>query len=196
MKTIVLFLGIAMTAASCAKEPAEPAQPTPTGQGVEIYKARLDWEKDSRGRNVRVKAATPLSDTPLVSYDEITAYYKSKTAPSIHYLFDLTKVVADVKGGSSTFGYPTLSHAFASDTGLCVTVDKQVVFAGIWGHISTLHYRDLIFRTANEISKQNSIVVAWDSVYSIQGQEVRQTGPDPRLNARLLDRLRRDGKLR
>ncbi|TAE26487.1 MAG: hypothetical protein EAZ91_17685 [Cytophagales bacterium] len=200
MKTVSSFIiGFVVLLNSCSKDPTEPAQsaqPTPIGQGVEIYRARLDWEKNDRGRNIRVKGASLLSTTPLVRYDEITTYYRSKTAPSIHCLFDLTKPVSGPKGESPIFGYPTLLHATASDTGLCVTVDRQVIFAGIWGQIATLHYSDLIFRTAYETNRQNSIVVAWDSVYSIQGQEVRQTGPDPRFNTRLLDRLRRDGKLK
>jgi hypothetical protein len=193
---IALVASSAIWLSGCRKDPKDiPQKPiqTPIGKGVEIYRAKLEWTPFNR--TVRLKSATIKGDTPVIRYDQIIYYFKEKL-PNFYAQvgFELTKPVSN-SSGFYTFGRPALSYASAPDTGFCVTVDRELIFAGALGDSYTLYGSDLIFRRHHS-TREYAVMIYRDTLYTVNAQNIFQTAPDPRHDPRLLDRLRRDGKLK
>ncbi len=182
---------------SCKKGKEPINRGTPIGQGVEIYKAKLEWTPFDRTK--RLKSVTRIGNVPLVPYDSILSYYNWKPVNAIahyHAAFRLTKPVLNAKGNSPIFGQPISIYASAPDSGYCVTVDRTVIFGGIFGNTVTVYGNDIIFKNAPNLGDETILLAIRDSFYTVNGQVYQQTAPDPRHDSRLLERFRRDGKLK
>lgn len=215
MKKIVTFclLSLALWAACRPQQPEPPLKEEPVvnapdtfaiGDGVEIYRALLDWQSGSRLSRY-FTTGTVLNEKPLIRYNDIKRYYKFaqiggngtfqigiKTNKVIYTAFGLPP--------SPIFGKAYYVPQEASDTGFVVTLDKQPIYFAYHrsSQFPNIQERNLAFVPAQDRDSLNKLMpnvirVIWDSIY--YPYTTPRPEPDPRFDKRLLERLKKDGKL-
>ena len=177
----IIFLIIILCACSKTETPS-----TRIGEGVEIYKVALSWRDTTVEKKWRISGVKYLSDTPVARYDDILNYkreYKEDFKEKVIY-FTFNK-----SGRKIITGHP---WATKPDTGFAVTLNKELIYAGYYkSGGAAYHERDVYFWDYTTSLPDNASLVEWDSI--IGGK--RRNEFDTRYDKRLLERLRKDGKL-
>lgn len=213
MKTFVAFsfVSLAVLAACQSKHPnpSEEEKPGVTvadthaiGDGVEIYRALLDW-KMGAGNARTFETGTVLEGPPLFRYDDIKRYYKFfRDSNTQHLAFEMNKKIFTAYSQEpSVLGKAFLNPQSASDTGFAVTLNKVPVYFAYYRSrtFGGVTEKNLAFSRIRDFNRLNDTLdtvlpVLWDSIYS-PAQKAPRSEPDPRLNKRLLERLKKDHKL-
>jgi hypothetical protein len=172
------------------------------GDGVEIYRALLDWKYITRYTRV-FTTGTVLGDRLVFRYNDIKRYYQLVTpAGDRRIAFEMNKkIFTGFSQESSVLGKAFTSPLEASDTGFVVTLNKEPIYFAYYRSRSfaNIYEQNLAFvrvedkKFYNQL-QENTLPVLWDSTYTV-GQYVLRPEPDPRYDKRLLDRLKKDGKL-
>ena len=220
MKTFLAFcfVGLAIMAACRPAKPELPLKPEPPmkenpvvtlpdtyaiGDGVEIYRALLDWQNGPRLSRYFTTGRL-LDEKPLVRYNDIKKYYKFiRSSGNLYQVaFEANQVIYTTFGlePSPIFGKAYYVPQDASDTGFVVTVDKSPIYFAYHrsSQFPNNQERNLAFvrvldRDSLNKLMPNVIRVIWDSVY--YPYITPRPDPDPRFDKRLLERLKKDGKL-
>ena len=161
------------------------------GQGVEIYNAKLDWVYEPK----RVYSVATITDTvPAVRYDDLLAYrYDPGSRSPLLILTQPAEKLLTMKPAppvTTTIGY-------------VVTVDKVPIFNTLLingsGGVDDkgVHlWLPVDWERSNPKGlPQNSAVVQWDSLLYSTNPPAPRNLPDPRYDARLIEQVRKDGKL-
>lgn len=143
-------------------------------------------------------------NTPVFRYDDIKRYYKFFRSPKTQHLaFEMNKKIYNgFSQEPSVLGKAFINPLSASDTGFVVTLDRVPIY---FAYHRSRNFGDVIeqnlaFSKIRDINKsaddplENILPVLWDTIHS-QSQTVPRSEPDPRLDKRLLERLKKDGKL-
>ena len=218
MKTFLAFcfVGLAILAACRPAKPELPLKPEPPikenpvvtlpdtyaiGDGVEIYRALLDWQYITRYTRVFTTGIV-LDEKPLIRYNDIKKYYKFITSRGDrHIALETNRVIYKASGESSSiFGTAYFMPLDASDTGFVVTLNKSPIYFAYnrSSQFPNVQERNLAFvrvldRDSLNKLMPNVIRIIWDSVY--YPLATPRPEPDPRFDKRLLERLKKDGKL-
>ncbi len=161
------------------------------GQGVEIYNAKLDWVYEPR----RVYSVATITDTiPAVRYDDLLTYQYDRSSRCPLFIFTQPGVK-----------FLTMRPAppIITNVGYVVTVSRVPIFNTLLINGSSglddkgVHlWLPIDWERSNlKGLPQNSVVVQWDSLLYSTNPPTPRNLPDPRYDARLIQRLKQDGKL-
>ncbi len=172
MRRLLFILFIAFLAVSCEKYQSYRMP----GSGLEFYRIR-DFQKDGTGFQI-IDSSVTLSDSVIIYYDEIVSYDADS------YTFTVTGDCADRLNDfelNQIHGIP-----------FAVTVNKQVIYTGyFWCSFSSAGVNWITIDPLNFTGK-NQLRVSLGYPGPIYGDYI----PDNRNDARILDLLRNDGKLK
>lgn len=214
MKKIITFclLSLALWVACQPQQPEPPVIEEPAvvlpdtfaiGDGVEIYRALLDWQYITRYTRV-FTTGTVLNEKPLIRYNDIKRYYKfARSSGSVwQTAFETNRVIYTAFGPtpSPIFGKAYYLPQEASDTGFVVTLNKQPIYfayhrSSQFPNNQESNLAFVLVQDRDSLNKlmPNVIRVIWDSIY--YPYTTPRPEPDPRFDSRLLERLKKDGKL-
>jgi hypothetical protein len=219
MKTFIAFcfVGLAILAA-CRPEQPEIITKLPTtdtirpsvvaqdtfaiGDGVEIYRALLDWQNGPRLTRY-FSTGIILGEKPIFRYNDIKKYYKFfRDGDTWQIAFETNRKIFDgFSQNSLILGTPFLYPQWASDTGFVVTLNKVPIYFAYYRNrnFPSNKEQNLAFVRAQDRDRynqplENILPVIWDSSYS-NTEKAPRPEPDPRFDKRLLERLKKDGKL-
>lgn len=171
MKRVAIILLVIIFSSGCEKN-VSPRMP---GRNVEFYLI-TDFQKQGLSSKI-INSTVKLSDSVIIYYDDIISYDQD------NYTFTLTK------GCSNKFtlddNYKIHGMPFA------VTIDKEIVYTGYFWYSFSSSIVDWITIDPLFLSMNNTMRVSLGYPGLIQGDYI----PDNRNDQRILDRLRRDGKL-
>jgi hypothetical protein len=207
MKKACYLLLLLILCGSCrdknppVEEPPTPELPTPIGQGVEIYPAKFTWAKNDRGRKTLITKVELISNTPTIPYDEINYYTKFETydmwQTGITFSKDVFILNSEGRIINTQFGDGKV--VIPPDTAYAVTLDKKILF-GCYLHLLPPYIDNVVMNvitsSKSEYQFKNNAIALLRNTLPITTFPNPELSDDPRFDKALLDRFRKDGKLK